>query len=153
MKRLAYLIIPAMLHAMIGLGGCDNNTLQIDEQVVNITLRDKDTITIQNYIQGKWKLIYGEGGFVSGLIHHFDNCTAEFTAGNQYITGRTGAGQDTSGYYWEKCALYAGSSDSVYVMFPRMLLFEEIKDDTLIYSDAPMLMSEPVTYYLIKVEN
>jgi hypothetical protein len=120
---------------------------------LTIALYDQDTIAIQQSIWGKWICLYGTGGFANILHHHYDGYTFEFTADKQYIINNGKGKTESCTYYWQKQALYTSSSDSVYVMFPNRLLFEEIKNDTLIYSDPPMLMTDGITYYLIKAEN
>jgi hypothetical protein len=120
---------------------------------LTITLLDQDTVAIQQSIWGKWICAYGKGGLANIVHHHYDGYTFEFTADKQYIINNGKGKTEANTYYWQKYALYTGSSDSVYVMFPNRLLFEEIKNDTLIYSDPPMLMTDGITYYLIKAEN
>jgi hypothetical protein len=148
------IVIPALLFLLgfllIGMSGCEKENTSTEP--INITLYDKDSTTIQNYIQGKWEVVYATGGMTADYIHYFNDCTAEFTADKKHISSSP-FGSDTTEYYWVKHAKYTGSSDSVYIMEPRSLYFEGIKNDTLVYSDAPMIMSEPMGYYLIKSKN
>lgn len=124
-------------------------TCKKTHEPVNVTLYEKDTLTIQKYIQGRWNLVYGKGGIAANNIQYFNNSIAEFTADKKFISSSPFMA-DTISYQWVK---YIGSSGSVYIMEPRLLYFERIKNDTLIYSDAPMLVSEPTTYYLVKLQN
>jgi hypothetical protein len=127
---------------------CEKQEELNPQETVNVTLYDKDTVTIQNYIQGKWNVIYAKGGISVTNIQYFDSCTVEFTADKKYISNSYGR-TETYIYYWHKeLEVYA---DSVYVMFPRLIIFDKIKNDTLIYSDA--LMSEPMHYYLVNLKN
>jgi hypothetical protein len=118
---------------------------------VNITLYDKDSAIIQQYIDGKWNLMYGKGGFTGDMIYYLDmGYTLEFTADKKNIISSP-LGYDTIEYYWQKIlGAYAGYNDSVYMMSPHHIVFDKIKNDTLIYHDVS---SETIWCYLIKSQN
>jgi hypothetical protein len=117
---------------------------------LNLKLFDKDISTIQTYIQGKWICAYGIGGIAYGYHHHYDGFTFEFTADKKYIISGS-SGTEQIQYDWVKIlGVYAGYNDSVYMMTPNNIVFDEIKNDTLIYHDVA---SDAIWYYLIKYKN
>ena len=131
---------------------------------VNVTLYDKDYLTIQRYIQGKWKFLYGKGGFTGNDIYYCDNCITEFTSDNRLIeTNITYKISDTVSYFWSKYSgsfnYYYGLVDYVYLMNTfkpphppnQYFIFEQIKNDTLIYVDA--LKTEPFKYSFVKLND
>jgi shikimate kinase len=117
------------------------------QEPINVSLYDKDTITIQQYIQGKWQVLYATGGWYY-YAQYFDDYTNEFTADKKYIIS-TPSGSYTTEYHWRRISgAYAGYNDSVYIMSPYdMIVFDKIKNDTLVYHE---LSSEAMWYYLIK---
>ncbi|GAB6012988.1 hypothetical protein [Viscerimonas tarda] len=150
MKKILF-ILTALFVLTTGMAGCDKEE---ETSPQNISLYGKDSLTIQKYIQGKWNLVYAKGGIAANYIHYFNDCTVEFTADKKYITSGNGT-THTLMYYWQKYAIYTGSTDSICIMQPIgtlfEMLFEEIRNDTLIYSDA--FISEPMTYFLVKSQN
>ena len=148
-KTLSVVLATALFYSfMVFLSGCEKTTVDTQPLHLNVTLYDQDTITIQKYIEGKWNLVYAKGG-LAYHIEYFDGYTAEFTADHQYITSGNG-GTGTEMYYWRKEGEVYGYPDSVYVMFPREIVFDKIKNDTLIYSDV---FVDGMYYYLTKINN
>ncbi|GAB6012987.1 hypothetical protein [Viscerimonas tarda] len=147
MKKILF-ILTALFVLTTGMAGCDKEENILPQ---NISLYDKDSLTIQNYIQGKWDLVYSVGGGIAYSYHYCDDCTVEFTADKKYITSGNGT-THTLMYYWQKYAIYTDSICIMQLIGTSLdMLFEEIRNDTLIYSDA--FMSEPMTYFLVKSQN
>ncbi|MDR0811157.1 MAG: hypothetical protein LBN23_02625 [Paludibacter sp.] len=115
----------------------------IDNHIpVNIILRDKDTATIQSYIQGKWNLVYSCGGdFVFEENYFEEGFTTEFTADRKMIRVRTDYNlHDTVFYNWLKIFY---NTDSIYVLTSyrqfsviKYYVIEGIYNDTLRYHDT-----------------
>ncbi|GAB6012986.1 hypothetical protein [Viscerimonas tarda] len=146
MKKIIF-ILTALFVLTTGMAGCDKEENTLPQ---NIRLYGKDSLTIQNYIQGKWICVYGIGGLAANYIHHhYDGYTFEFTADKRYIISGNGK-TETYMYYWKKHAIYTGSPDSIYMMQPMEIFFDFIKNDTLIYHED---MSEPIWYYLTRANN
>jgi hypothetical protein len=141
-KKIAFIILPTLMLAMSSFSGCKKQNLPL-----NVTLYDKDTVTIQKYIQGKWDVVYCKGG-IANITQYFDGCTAEFTADKKY-TISSPVGSETMKYFWRKELAY-GYTDYVYVMQPKVIIFNAIKNDTLIYHEASV---DAISYYLIKSSN
>jgi hypothetical protein len=108
---------------------------------VNVILYDKDTTTIESYIQGKWQLLYTFGGFAS-YRQDCDNCFVEFIPEDKKYNKWP--------YVWELDVFY----QDTYVMIINdglKFLFDGIYNDTLRYVDA--YVTEPFAYYCVKVNN
>src|SRR5664280_2068948 len=57
-----------------------------DPKPTNIVLYNKPLETIQQYIHGKWRLVYGKGGICGTCMFPCDNCFVEFTATNKTVS-------------------------------------------------------------------
>jgi hypothetical protein len=119
-------------------------------------LWDKPLETIQHYIQGKWKLIYGKGGICGTCVFPCDNCTVEFTSDNRFISKSFVITSDTTTirWIWDKGSYLGG--DSTFVMtfrdkygVPGSYVIEQIKDDILIYYDNA---SDPMFYHCVRLK-
>jgi len=125
---------------------------------VNVTLYDKDYLTIQRYIQGKWKFLFAKGGITGNDIIYFDNLFQVFTNDNKIIRWNTVSQiRDTLSYFWQRYPKYFPDCDYVDIMCVftpphpphQRFIFYMIQNDTLMYGDANL--SEPFGYNLIKI--
>jgi hypothetical protein len=71
-----------------------------DPKPINIVLYNKPLETIQQYIQGKWKLVYGKGGICSTCKFPCDNCFVEFLSPNKIISKAFVTTTDTTTIHW-----------------------------------------------------
>jgi hypothetical protein len=125
---------------MLSLLGCSKSETENSSAPINITLYDKSPDIIQHYIQGKWQLIYGKGGFIANMIHPYDNHFVEFTSDGKYRY-TSPVESYTATVRWDRVAAdnlyrYDPTVDSTYIMETNpysSLLMDEIKNDTLIY--------------------
>jgi hypothetical protein len=120
----------------------------------NIVLYNKPLETIQQYIQGKWKLVYGKGGFCGSCKFPCDNCSVEFTTSNKIISKAFVITTDTTTIHWVRDMGTFTNGDSTYLMqfmdkqgVPWVYVVQEITNDTLIYHDNS---SDAMFYHLIK---
>jgi len=122
---------------------------------LNVTLYDKPLPTIQHYIQGKWKLVYGKGGICSTCVFPCDNCSVEFTSNNKFISKSFVITTDTTSIHWIRDIGIYLNGDSTYIMtfndkfgVPWSYVIDRIYFDTLIYHDNA---DDPMFYYNIKL--
>ena len=120
---------------------------------INITLHDQPIDTILHYIQGKWQVVYGKGGFMANMIHHYDNYFMEFTSDGKYISNRDNYTY-TATIRWDRVhSLPYSVTDSSWLMvvnpYPSLLM-DEIKNDTLIYHEY--YVSELLFDYCVKIK-
>ena len=65
---------------------CFTRCKKDDISLSNIVLYNQPLETIQKYIQGKWKIVYGKGGISSNEIQYCKDCSVEFTSTNKIIS-------------------------------------------------------------------
>ncbi|NOZ46758.1 MAG: hypothetical protein GXO79_08235 [Chlorobi bacterium] len=122
---------------------------------VNIVLYDKPLATIQHYIQGKWKFVYGKGGFCGTCLHYCDSCFIEFTPDNRVLVpNRDGTYSTDTTIEWVRDIGTYTNNDSTYLMkfydkngYPNIYVIERIYHDTLIYHDNS---SDAIFYHYIR---
>lgn len=138
-----------LLFALIG-AGCKKD----GKTPTNIILYNKPLKTIQHYIQGKWKLVYGKGGICSTCKYYRDNCFTEFTLDNRIISKSFIITTDTTTIRWVRDIGTYTNNDSTYLMtfkdkqgVPWVYLIEQIYNDTLIYHDNS---ADAMFYHYVK---
>jgi hypothetical protein len=143
MKNIYKILIPAfslvLIFTLMSFSGCKKE--KIPPLSSNITLYDKDTTTIQNYIQGKWRVVYMEINGTGLRIHYFDNAFVEIT--NKNITSSDDVVPfGSTEYYWTSYESLYSDVDNIYVasllpptQYNTVLVFEKIYNDTLVYYD------------------
>jgi hypothetical protein len=121
---------------------------------VNIVLYNKPLKTIQQYIQGKWRLVYGKGGLCGTCKYPCNNCYVEFTSSNKIISKAFAITTDTTSIHWIRDIGTYTNNDSTFLMqfpdyqgVPWVYVVQEIYNDTLIYHDNS---SDAMFYHLIK---
>ena len=124
------------------------------DEPLNIVLYNQPLKTIQHYIQGKWRLVYGKGGLCSICKFPCDNCFFEFTSDNRFISKSFVITTDTTTIRWVKDRGEYLQGDSTYVMTfidkysaPHTYVIDRIYSDTLIYYDNA---SDPMFYHCIR---
>lgn len=122
----------------------------------NIMLYDKPLKTIQHYIQGKWKFIYGKGGFCGSCMHYCDSCFIEFTPDNKIISNIFILTTDTTTIHWVRDIGTYTNNELTYLMtftdrqsVPWSYVIERIYYDTLIYHDNS---SDAIFYHCVKTK-
>ena len=127
-----------------------------DKQVnpVNIVLYNQPLDTIQHYILGKWKFVYGKGGICGSCIHYCNNCYVEFTSDNKFISNTYAITSDSTIIHWVRDVGTYTNADSTYLMaikdiqgVPWVYVIEQIYNDSLIYHDNS---SDAIFYHFIK---
>jgi hypothetical protein len=127
-----------------------------DENVrQNITLYDKPLQTIQQCIQGKWRIVYIKSGINSNLVQTSSNCFVEFMANNKIIGNSFVNPSDTTVIKWIKGKGACLYNDSTYILtFTEKLglvswsyVIDRIDHDMLIYHDNT---ANPVFYYCMR---
>ena len=133
-----------------------NDTVPDDTiPTVIINLLGMDTVTIQNYIEGKWQVIYFRGGLCGYHCIWYPSVDVwvEFTNNKQYIEG-TFNGTYVSqlmDYYFTTIHPY--NPDKFALIIPDHLwsyIPWKIKNDTLVYYDFG---SDPRYYHCVKLNN
>jgi len=127
-----------------------------DDEPTNIVLYNKPLSTIQHYIQGKWKFVYGKGGICGSCLHYCDNCFIEFTSDNKFISNTYAITSDTTTIHWVRDIGTWTNNDFHFLMtvsdhqfFSLVYFIERICNDTLIYHDNS---SDAIFYHFIKVK-
>ncbi len=149
MKKNSLIIISA-LTLLICFTQCKNDN---EELLHNIVLYDKPLKTIQHYIQGKWKLVYGKGGISSNTMYYCDSCFIEFTSDNKVISNSFAITGATTILWIKDIGTYT-NNESTYLMtfkdnqgVPWVYVIDRIYNDTLIYHDNS---SDAIFYHYIK---
>lgn len=129
---------------------CKNDN---EELLHNIVLYNKPLKTIQHYIQGKWKLVYGKGGISSNTMYYCDTCFIEFTSDNKVISNSVAITEATTILWIKDIGTYT-NNESTYLMtfndnqgVPWVYVIDRIDNDTLIYHDNS---SDAIFYHYIK---
>lgn len=120
---------------------------------VTLTLYDKPPTFIQSHIQGKWKFIYGKGGFNANALHYCDGCTVEFTTDGKIISNTFLS--SNAAIDWQKERGTYTNGDSTYVMHfydnsnaPWFYVIDGIFNDTLTFHD---FSSDAIFYHFIRL--
>jgi hypothetical protein len=126
------------------------------DKPINIVLYDKTLEIIQENIQGKWKLMYAEGGICGTCINACEKCTVEFTSDNRFITNSFIITSDTSKIKWVRDAGEYLNGDSTFIMkvfevhgIPCEFVIDSIYNNILIYHDNA---SDPMFYHCRKIK-
>jgi hypothetical protein len=121
---------------------------------INIVLYNQPLKTIQHYIQGKWRLVYGKGGICGTCKFPCDNCFIEFTSSNKVISNSFVITSDTTSIHWTRDIGTYTNNDSTYLMHfwdkqgvPWVYVIQEVYYDTLIYHDNS---SDAMFYHCVK---
>ena len=119
---------------------------------LNITLYDKTPKVIYSYLKGKWKFIYGKGGFNAIQMHYCNGCTVEFTPDGRIISNTFFKANAVISWKKEMGAYTNG--DSTYIMqfqddynVPEFFVIDGIYNDTLVYHD---FASDAIFYHFIR---
>ena len=151
MKK-CFLIIPLILILLCCFIQCKKDDKPV--KPVNIVLYNQPLDTIQHYVLGKWKFVYGKGGICSTCIHYCNNCYVEFTSDNKFISNTYTITSDTTIIHWVRDIGTYTNGDSTYLMtikdiqgVPWVYVIEQIYNDTLIYHDNS---SDAIFYHFIK---
>jgi hypothetical protein len=150
MKKLAIFLLTIIL----SLYGCKKDAPKNDAPI-NIVLYNQPLKTIQHYIQGQWRLVYGKGGFCGTCKFPCDNCSIEFTSSNKVISNSMFViTSDTTSIHWNRDIGTWTNNDSTYLMkfwdkegVPWVYVIQEINYDTLIYHDNS---SDAMFYHCVK---
>lgn len=124
---------------------------------VNIVLYDKPLETIQHYIHGKWKFVYGRGGICSTCMHYCDSCFIEFTSDNRVLVpNRDGTYLVDTTIEWIRDVATYTNNEYTYLMkfydkygYPSVYVIDRIYYDTLIYHDNS---ADAIFYHFIKIK-
>lgn len=123
------------------------------DRPLNVTLYDKTPKAIYSFIKGKWKFIYGKGGFIGNQMHYCDGCTVEFTSDGKIISNTFFNANAVIVWHKEKGTYTNG--DSTYVMrfqddtnAPISFVVDRIIDDTLVLHDFSV---DAIFYHFIKL--
>jgi hypothetical protein len=153
MKAKISIIAPVFMAVMLTALSCSTGEPPVPPpppEKVNVILYDKDTTTIESYIQGKWQRVYHEDYMNR---YEDDGYFIKFTANNFIISPDIQYGQqDTLHYMWYQ--EYIGGNYE-YIMKTDGFTeyqFYEIKNDTLIFGDFNTVCA-PFTYYCVKINN
>jgi hypothetical protein len=148
--RKLILIIPVSLILLLGINQCEK------AKPINIVLYDKPLETIQYYIQGKWRVVYGKGGICGSCIFPCDNCYVDFTSDNRFISESFATTTDTTTIHWIREKGRYIHLDSTYVMTfvdkylaPHSYVIERINYDTLVYYDNA---TDPLFYNCVRLK-
>jgi hypothetical protein len=122
---------------------------------LNIVLYTQPLKTIQHYIQGRWRFIYGKGGISSNTMIYCDKCFTEFTSANRVlVTNGDGTFLADTTIQWIRDIGSYTYGDSTYLMkfydkhgYPNVYVIDRIYYDTLIYHDHS---ADPVFYHYVK---
>jgi len=122
---------------------------------LNIVLYNQPLKTIQHYIQGKWRLVYGKGGISSNTMIYCDKCFIEFTSTNRVLVpNEDGTFLTDTTIQWIRDIGTYTYGDSTYLMkfydkygYPNIYVIDKIYYDTLIYHDNS---ADPVFYHYVK---
>ena len=151
MKKFA-LIIPLTFILLCCVIQCKKDDKPVNQ--VNIVLYNQPLATIQHYILGKWKFVYGKGGICGSCIHYCNNCYVEFTSDNKFISNTYTITSDTTIIHWVRDVRTYTNADSTYLMtikdiqgVPWVYVIEQIYNDTLIYHDNS---SDAIFYHCIR---
>jgi hypothetical protein len=151
MKK-CFLIIPLFIVICYCILNCKKDDKPV--KPVNIVLYNQPLDTIQHYILGKWKFVYGKGGICGTCIHYCNNCYVEFTSNNKFISNTYIITSDTTIIHWVRDIGTYTNADSTYLMtikdiqgVPWVCVIEQIYNDTLIYHDNS---SDAIFYHFIK---
>ena len=126
-----------------------------DVTPTNIILYNQPLETIQHYIQGKWKFVYGKGGIISNTKYYCDDCFIEFTSQNRVLIPNKVGGYlaDTTIEWIRDIGTYT-NGEYTYIMkfydkygYPNVYVIDKVYDDTLIYHDNS---SDAIFYHYIK---
>ncbi len=121
---------------------------------LNIILYDTSLSVIQQYIQGKWELIYGKGGIAANTIQYYHDNFWEFNNDRIKIIDSGNTVADTTiRWIFDRGAFTNG--DSTYVMnfhdklgYVYDYVVDQIYNDTLILHEQA---SDAVFYHFIKL--
>ena len=143
-----FLIVPLLLIIFCCVIRCKK------DEPINIVLYDKPLVTIQHYIQGKWKLVYGKGGICGSCVFPCDNCYFEYTSDNRFISKAFAITTDTTTVQWIRDIGMYLNGDSTYIMTfvdkygaPSSYVIDRIYYDTLIYHDNAW---DPMFYHCVR---
>ncbi len=145
------IVLFVMIATLLLGAGCE----KMPADIRNITLYNQPLSVIKHCIQGKWKVVYGKGGFNAIQLHYWDDYYMEFTKNNRIIISIDGViDYENSKIRWDKdCNGYTGYKECVYVAefinksFP--LVIDKIQNDTLIVHELGL---NPIYYHLIKTK-
>jgi len=120
---------------------------------LNIILYDTSLSVIQQYIQGKWELIYGKGGIAANTIQYYHNNFWEFNNDRVKILDNGNISADTTIQWIYDLGTFT-NGDSTFTMkfydaknVPWIYVIDRIYNDTLILHDNS---SDAVFYHFIK---
>lgn len=152
MKKNNLILIAALLLLICCTEGKNDKEELSEKMPVNILLYNQPLDTIQKYIQGKWKLMYGYGGF-TGSTYKCDKCYFEFTSDNK-VNSNTFGTPNFASILWIKAFGLHTSNDTAYIMsykdsgdFERFFVMDKIYNDTLIFHDN---CDDAIYYHYIK---
>jgi hypothetical protein len=144
MKKLAFLSALSIIIILL-IFNCKKDT------PLNITLHDKPLKTIQQYINGQWRLVYSKKD--SGR-YPCDNCKVEFTQDDKFISNVLTAYVSPYSIIWVKNIGMLLDGDSTYLMtighefgYSQSFVIDKIINDTLIFYEN---FDYPFSYYCIK---
>jgi len=118
---------------------------------IDIVLHDKSLETIQQYIHGKWRLVYSKNG---SARYPCDNCSVEFTQDDKFISNVLTIYATPYGIIWIKDKGLFLDGDSTYLMtigqefgYSQSFVIDKIINDTLIFYENYEFL---ISYYCIK---
>jgi len=149
------LIIAAVLLLFCCFTWCKKDDVSLSkDSLLNIVLYNQPLETIQKYIQGKWKVVYGKGGISSNEIQYCKDCSVEFTSTNKIISNSFAITDGAVTIQWTKEKGTYTNGEDTYTMkfydkynYPWVYVVDRIYKDTLIYHDNS---DDAVFYYCVK---
>lgn len=144
MKKLLFLSALLVIFAL-SLVSCKK------DDSVDIVLHDKSLKTIQQYIHGKWRLVYYKTG---SSRYPCDNCNVEFTQDDKFISNFLTIYVTPYSIIWVKDKGIFLDGDSTYLMtighefgYSQSFVIDKISNDTLIFYEN---YEYGFSYYCIK---
>jgi hypothetical protein len=143
-----------ILFLFAGSLACTNNNDDIDMSKIDFSniddLYKQPLSVIQKCIEGKWKVVYYDGG-IAYHVEYFDDRHVEFTAKYQYISNlwRPSGIIDTIPYTWIKGDYFY---NGFYLNCDGYGAYgmDRIKNDTLVFFDYA---SDAFYYHCVKINN
>jgi len=118
---------------------------------IDIVLHDKSLKTIQQYIHGKWRLVYSKTG---PRRYPCDNCSVEFTLDDKFLSNVLTIYASPYAIIWIKDKGLFLDGDSTYLMtigqefgYSQSFVIDKIINDTLIFYEN---YEFPNSFYCVK---
>lgn len=144
MKRLRPYVLQTAILLLFCFTQCKKDKLHS-----NIILYNKPLSVIQSYLRGKWKCLYGKGGFIANNIQHFDSFYWTFLNHNKIVQVADGdtVSNTTIQWGWDRGTYTNGDSTFTMKFSGNIYEVNRLVNDTLILNDHA---DDAVLYYFIR---